>query len=165
MAPFSVWAVSIVLITELLVVTGILAAIAFDHVTCLTGELKVVVLCIFFGGLGGVTYCMRGVYLNACARNRWDISWLPWYFLRPIVSLILGGISYLFVTSGLLLFGATQDQTGSQLGIFAFSYIAGLNVDRFLAKVEDVGSTMWGVEPSRQSKPNTNATTPLQQKD
>lgn len=153
MAPFSVWAVSIGLIAELLAVAGALAAIALGQAPWLTGDMKVVAVCILFGGLGGVTYCLRGVYLNACVRKQWDVGWLPWYFLRPVVSLVLGGVSYLFVKSGLLLLGASQDQTGSQLGIWAMSFIAGLNVDRFLAKIEDIGSTVWGVEPSRQSKP------------
>jgi hypothetical protein len=164
MAPFSVWAVSVSLITELLVVTSALAAIALDRASWLDGELKVVVACVLFGGLGGVTYCLRSVYLNVCVRKRWDIEWLPWYLLRPIVSMVLGGVSYLFVKSGLLLLGATQDQTGSQLGIWAMSYIAGLNVDRFLAKIEDIGLSVWGVEPSRQSKPEPNATLTPQSK-
>ena len=165
MAPFSVWAVSVGLIVEMLAVAGALAAVALGQATWLDGELKVVAVCVLFGGLGGVTYCLRGVYLNACVRKQWDVAWLPWYLLRPIVSLVLGGVSYLFVKSGLLLLGATQDQSGSQLGIWAMSYIAGLNVDRFLAKIEDIGSTVWGVEPSRQSKPDAKPAATTQSKD
>ncbi|PVE08877.1 hypothetical protein [Limnohabitans sp. Rim28] len=162
---FSIWAVSVGLVAELLGVAIALATIALGHATCLEGELKVVAACVLFGGLGGVTYCLRGVYLNACVRKQWDVAWLPWYLLRPIVSLVLGGVSYLFVKSGLLLLGATQDQTGSQLGIWAISYIAGLNVDRFLAKIEDIGLTVWGIEPSRQSKPEAKQTVSFQTKE
>ncbi len=162
---FSIWVVSAGLVAELLAVAIALAAIALGHATFLEGELKVVMACVLFGGLGGITYCLRGVYLNACVRKQWDVAWLPWYLLRPIVSLVLGGVSYLFVKSGLLLLGATQDQTGSQLGIWAISYIAGLNVDRFLAKIEDIGLTVWGIEPSRQSKPEAKPTVSLQTKE
>lgn len=162
---FSIWAVSVGLVAELLAVAIALAAIALGHATCLEGELKLVAACVLFGGLGGVTYCLRGVYLNACVRKQWDVAWLPWYLLRPIVSLVLGGVSYLFVKSGLLLLGASQDQTGSQLGIWAISYIAGLNVDRFLAKIEDIGLTVWGIEPSRQSKPEAKQTVSFQTKE
>ena len=162
---FSVWAVSAGLVAEMLAIAIALAAIALGHATYLEGELKVVAACVLFGGLGGVTYCLRGVYLNACVRKQWDIAWLPWYLLRPIVSLVLGGVSYLFVKSGLLLLGAMQDQTGSQLGIWAISFIAGLNVDRFLAKIEDIGLTVWGIEPSRQSKPEAKTTASLQPKE
>ncbi len=152
MAPFSVWAVCIGLLAELAAVVAVLAAIGLGQAPWLAGQMQVVAICILFGGLGGVTYCLRGVYLNACVHKRWDIGWLPWYLLRPIVSLVLGGVSYLFVKSGLLLLGASQDQGASSLGIWAVAFIAGLNVDRFLAKIEDIGSTVWGVEPSRQSK-------------
>lgn len=165
MASFSVWGVSAGLIVELLAVASALAGIALGKAPWLDGDLKVVAVCVLFGGLGGVTYCLRGVYLNACVRKQWDVSWLPWYLLRPIVSLVLGGVSYLFVKSGLLLLGAAQDQSGSQLGIWAMSFIAGLNVDRFLAKIEDIGSTVWGVEPSRQSKPGAKAAGSADSKD
>jgi hypothetical protein len=161
---FSVWAVSAGLVAKMLAIAIALATIALGHTTYLEGELKVVAACVLFGGLGGVTYCLRGVYLNACVRKQWDVAWLPWYLLRPIVSLVLGGVSYLFVKSGLLLLGAMQDQTGSQLGIWAISFIAGLNVDRFLAKIEDIGLTVWGIEPSRQSKPEAKPTVSLQPK-
>ena len=165
MVPLSVWMTSGFLIAELILVLVAFIGICLGNVPWLNGELRVVTICILFGGLGGVTYCLRGIYLNACARKQWDVGWLPWYMLRPIVSLVFGGISYLFVKSGLLLLGATQDQTGSQLGIWAMSFIAGLNVDRFLAKLEDIGLTVWGVEPSRQSKSDVKPAMRTQAKD
>jgi cation transporter-like permease len=59
---FSIWAVSAGLVAELLAVAIALAAIALGHATFLEGELKVVLACVLFGGLGGITYCLRGVY-------------------------------------------------------------------------------------------------------
>lgn len=150
----SIWIVSIGLLIELGVVIYLLVSIALGLVPWLENELQVVATCILFGGLGGGTYCLRGIYLNACVHKRWDTDWLPWYLIRPIVSLILGGVSYLFIKSGLLLLGASQENGASQLGIWAMAFLAGLNVDKFLAKIESVGQTVWGVEPSRQSKPN-----------
>lgn len=150
----SIWIVSIALLIELGIVIYCLASIAFGLTPWLVNELQVVATCILFGGLGGCTYCLRGIYLNACVYKRWDTDWLPWYFIRPIVSLILGGVSYLFIKSGLLLLGASQETGASQLGIWAMAFLAGLNVDKFLAKIESVGQTVWGVEPSRQSKPD-----------
>ncbi|MDR6496382.1 hypothetical protein J2797_006309, partial [Paraburkholderia terricola] len=81
-------------------------------------------------------------------------QWLPWYFIRPVVSLILGGVSYLFIQSGLLLLGASHDAGSgqNQLGIWAMTFLAGLNVDKFLTKIEAVGQSVWGIELSRQSK-------------
>lgn len=146
-----------VFITALLLVelTGLaygLFLISTDNST-LDNELKTVVMCVLFGGLGGTTYCLRGVYLNACVRKQWDDDWLPWYVIRPIVSLVFGGISYLFIKSGLMLLGATEKSTVTPIGIWALAFLAGLNVDKFLAKIEAIGQTVWGIEPSRQTSP------------
>ncbi|MGC2971859.1 hypothetical protein [Paraburkholderia aspalathi] len=139
---------------ELSLVTIGLVGIALGKTPWLPDNLQSVAVCILFGGLGGCTYCLRGVYLNACVHRRWDIAWLPWYFIRPVVSLILGGVSYLFIQSGLLLLGASHDAGSgqNQLGIWAMTFLAGLNVDKFLTKIEAVGQSVWGIELSRQSK-------------
>jgi hypothetical protein len=148
----SIWIISIALLVELGVIIFGLFCIAFGLAPWLKGDLQVVAICILFGGVGGCTYCLRGVYLNACVYKRWDTDWFPWYFIRPIVSLVLGGVSYLFIKSGLLLLGASQESGASQLGIWAMAFLAGLNVDKFLAKIESIGQTVLGVDPSRQSK-------------
>ena len=75
-----------------------------------------------------------------------------WYFIRPVVSCVVGGISYVFVNSGLLLLGAKQQPEASQLGLWALAFLSGLNVDKFVEKFEGIGKSIWGVEPSRQSK-------------
>lgn len=151
----SVWLVSIALLLEALAIAAGLAFIALNQAPAIPPDLQAVAGSILFGGLGGCTYCLRGVYLNACVYKTWDTTWLPWYFIRPAVSLILGGVSYLFVKSGLLLFGASQTHDASQLGLWAVAFLAGLNVDKFVAKIESVGHTVWGLEPSRQSKPDS----------
>jgi len=67
--------------------------------------------------------------------------------------MIFGGVSYLFVKSGLLLLGAQKKPDASDLGIWAVAFLAGLNVDKFMAKIEAIGHSVWGIEPSRQSAP------------
>ena len=109
-------------------------------------------LCIFMGGLGGITYCLRGVYLNACVKKCWDKEWHPWYYIRPIVSLICGGISYLFLKAGLLVLEAQKDMEATNLGFLALAFIAGLNVDKFITKIEDIAQASWGIEKSRTAK-------------
>lgn len=153
----SVWIVAALLLIEVSCFTVSLLLIHLKHISWIPEDLSVVLGSILLGGIGGCTYCLRGVYLNACVYNQWTLRWLPWYIIRPFVSLILGGVSFLFVKSGLLLFGATQEQESSQLGIWAVAFLAGLNVDKFVAKVESIGQTVWGLEPSRQSKPQENS--------
>lgn len=147
----SIWITTIVLFIELSLIISGMIGMALGYGPELTEELHNALACALFGGLGGCIYCLRGVYLNACVRKSWDLAWLPWYVIRPVVSLVLGGISYLFVKSGLLLLGADQAPESSELGVWAIAFLAGLNVDKFVAKIESVGQSVWGIEPSRQS--------------
>jgi hypothetical protein len=110
---------------------------------------RLIVLCGIIGGIGGVVYCLRGVYLNYCVRKCWDDNWQPWYYIRPIVSHLCGAVSYLFLKAGLLLLEAKQSSTTSDLGFFAFAFIAGLNVDKFLEKIEEISQATWGIKKSR----------------
>lgn len=105
--------------------------------------------CILLGGLGGVVYCLRGVYLNASVRKQWDTAWVPWYCLRPFVSLACGGISFLFLKAGLILLESKQNADSTDLGFYALAFVAGLNVDKFITKIEDIAQATWGIEKSR----------------
>lgn len=104
------------------------------------------------GGVGGVVYCLRAVYLNACVFKTWSYDWLPWYFLRPILSLVCGALSYAVLRAGLLVLdsdGGIVD--GNPIGFYVLAFVAGLNVDRFLGKVEEIAQATWGIGKSRAS--------------
>ena len=105
--------------------------------------------CGICGGIGGVTYCLRGVYLNACVWDRWTEKWLPWYFIRPIISFICGVVSYIFLKSGLIVLEAYQGEHSTNLAFYALAFIAGLNVDKFIEKLEDIAQVTWGIKKSR----------------
>lgn len=106
---------------------------------------------VLIGGFGGVLYCLRGVYLNRCVRKAWDNEWIIWYIIRPVVSLICGGVSFLFLKAGLLILEAKKETDASNLGFYALAFIAGLNVDKFIAKIEDLAKATWGIEKSKSS--------------
>lgn len=110
---------------------------------------KLLAACSLAAGYGGVVYCLRGVYLNACVHKRWDKDWIPWYFIRPVVSLVVGGVSYVILKAGLLVLEAAPDDGSSHFGFLAVAFVAGLNVDKFLEKVEDITQSMWGIKKSR----------------
>ena len=114
-------------------------------------ELRLPLYCGLCGGIGGVTYCLRGVYLNACVFDRWTEKWLPWYFIRPIVSFICGVVSYIFLKSGLIVLEAKQGDNPTNLAFYALAFIAGLNVDKFIEKLEDIAQVSWGIKKSRIS--------------
>ncbi|ATZ30282.1 hypothetical protein EC2864350_4874 [Escherichia coli 2864350] len=40
------------------------------------------------------------------------------------------------------------------MGFFALAFIAGFNVDKFVAKIEEVAKAVWGIEKTRSSTNN-----------
>lgn len=108
-------------------------------------NIELLLNCIMIGGIGGVLYCLRAVYINACVKKSWDEVWYPWYFIRPFVSLISGGISFLFLKAGLIILEAGKNTDSSNLGFLAFAFISGYNVDKFLDKLEKIAGVTWGI--------------------
>lgn len=114
-------------------------------------KLELLVGCVLVGGVGGVLYCLRAVYISACIRKEWDDIWQPWYYIRPIVSHLCGGVSFLFLKAGLLVLESQKTGETTNIGFYALAFIAGMNVDKFIAKIEDIAKTTWGIDKSRIS--------------
>lgn len=129
--------------------TVLLAANILRLLPPLLDPLRIVITCAALGGLGGCIYCLRGVYLNACVYKRWDDGWQPWYYIRPLVSVACGAVSYIFLRAGLLVLESGKRPGSTDLGFYALAFIAGLNVDKFIVKIEDVAQAVWGIERSR----------------
>ncbi|MDO9177607.1 MAG: hypothetical protein Q7U16_04655 [Agitococcus sp.] len=115
-------------------------------------QIKLAINCCMIAALGGILYCLRSVYLNRCVHNRWDEQWEVWYYLRPITSSICGVVAYLFLKASLVVLDASQNVDSGEYGYLAFAFLAGLNVDKFVEKIEDLGKSLFGIEKSRVSK-------------
>jgi hypothetical protein len=139
-------------------VTIILAAITIAAYNLIMGtwgafeDFRLLFSCILIGGIGGVLYCFRGIYLNYCVKDKWENKWLVWYLIRPVASLICGGVSYIFLKAGLLVLEAQKESDASNLGFYTLSFIAGMNVDNFISKIEDLADATWGIKKSRASR-------------
>ena len=107
---------------------------------------------VLFGLTGGCIYCLRALYIQYCLKKEWDNKWIVWHIIRPFVSAICGVISLLFVKAGLLLFVASYVETQNHYGIYALAFIAGLNVDNFIKKIEAVFEEIAGIRQTRISK-------------
>lgn len=108
--------------------------------------------CGIIGGLGGIIYCLRSVYVNVAVYKNWGSEWHVWYVLRPITSFACGAVSYVFLRAGLLFLESGVDENASEFGFYALAFIAGLNVDKFIQKLEGVGEAVWGIDKSRSRK-------------
>ena len=109
---------------------------------------------LFFGFLGGVIYCIRGIYIQYCAKKEWDNRWILWHIVRPFVSLVAGGMSLVFIKAGLLIFTTTANEIDRTYTVYALAFLAGLNVDNFMRKIESVFNEILGIENSNLTKKN-----------
>lgn len=94
--------------------------------------------------------------MNYAVKDQWNDKWLIWYFIRPIASLICGAVSYAFLKAGLLVLEAQKENDASNLGFYALSFISGMNVDKFIEKIEDLAQATWGIGKSRSSSNKDN---------
>jgi H+/Cl- antiporter ClcA len=115
-------------------------------------QYKYQINCILIGGIGGILYNLRAIYINKCVYKNWDKEWEIWYYIRPVTSMISGGVSLIIIKAGLLVMESTFTQDASYYGIYALAFIAGLNVDRFLSKIEDLAKAAWSIDKSRSSQ-------------
>jgi hypothetical protein len=113
---------------------------------------KLVFTCCLCGGFGGILYCLRGVYLNYSVKKSFTREWYPWYIIRPFVSILTGGVSFLFLKAGLLVLEAQSAETSTHLGFYALAFIAGLNVDKFVSKNRRYCPSYLGYRKIKNSK-------------
>ncbi|WP_244137032.1 hypothetical protein [Burkholderia pyrrocinia] len=53
--------------------------------------------------------------------------------------------------AGLLVLESHTSEGATELGFYALAFVAGLNVDKFVAKIEGVAHAVWGIEKSRSA--------------
>lgn len=115
-------------------------------------EYELAIKCILIATLAGILYSLRAIYVNYSACKNWDNSWEVWYYLRPITSSISGLVAYIFLKASLIILETSQVENAGNYGYLAFAFIAGLNVDKFLKKIEAQAKSSFGVETSRASR-------------
>ncbi len=148
-------AILIAIIIYLLVVVAAVGIGAYQLVVSDLGvfeQLRLLFGCALVGAAGGVLYCLRGVYMNYSVSEQWSDKWIAWYVIRPVVSMICGAVSFLFLKAGLLVLEAQKENDSSNLGFYTLAFIAGMNVDNFISKIEDLADATWGIRKSRTSK-------------
>lgn len=148
---FSAIAVGIYLLFLLIVSIALWHLIATHDTHPWIESIRQTIGCVLAAVGGGVLYCLRAVYLNYSLRKQWDNVWIVWYLFRPFASGIMGYLTYLVISAGLVAVGTTSVEHPETL-LYALSFFAGLNVDGFLKKFEGQVSSSMKVKESRQTQ-------------
>lgn len=140
----------LIFIFSLLAGDALLTLLIFYGIVRIESDLfRLAMYCILFGLLGGIIHCMRSLYIHRALLNDWDDRWIIWYYLRPVVSALMGLISFIFIKAGLLIFTTQSAQTStSRIAYMAIAFLAGYNVRNFLKKIEEVSEASLGIKMS-----------------
>lgn len=102
------------------------------------------------GGLGGVVYSIQGLIYHY-EKDNFSLKFKWWYFFRPITSVILGIMAYLFIAGGLMTFtGMTPDYTLSScipsksvMFFCAMAFLVGISNNAFVKKLKDLAKAFF----------------------
>ncbi len=134
---------------------ALVAAGLYVHFVLNSAEMEGIYLWVnvmVFGLVGGCVYCLRALYMEYCVRNHWENRWIVWHIIRPIVSIIMGMISLVFVKAGLLLLDVSESPPDKYYGFYALAFIAGLNVDNFMKRIENIAKSVMQIDPTNMHK-------------
>lgn len=112
--------------------------------------------CMLCSGLGGAIYLFRAVYLRCCVYDDWDGGWQPWYYIRPFTSMLCGLVAFVFLSAGLIVLDGDRVDGAGEYGFYALCILAGMNVDKFIVRIEEIGKAVFGIETSRTSSNSRN---------
>jgi len=123
------------------------------------GDLTNVEMAIRFlliGIIAGNFYCLRSLYIHGSVHRDWDNYWILWQIIRPFTSAASATFAFILIKAGLILLDSDKEQDESQTlwGFYFLALIAGLNVDKFHQKIEEIGKTLFGVEKSNLARKN-----------
>ena len=104
---------------------------------------------VIFGFIGGIVHCLRSIYIHASVRKDWDSDWHIWYYIRPILSGVMGIVSLVFIKAGLIIFAENPPLSDtSRMAYIALAFISGYNVHNFLKKIDDISKSTIGLPKS-----------------
>ena len=63
---------------------------------------------IVWGGLGGVTGALYGLWIHVADKKDFDVDYSMWYYANPLMGMMLGAFIYVLVMSGVLTFLQTS---------------------------------------------------------
>ena len=122
----------------------------FGYDRTLSRESLFFVMVAFAGALGGMVHVLRSLAIYIGNRElRW--SWVPFYFLKPVLGAVLGTLLYFVLRAGLFSSSASTAQT-SPYGFAAIAAFAGLFTDQAVEKLRRVAEELFDKPlPSKDS--------------
>ncbi len=108
---------------------------------------RMMLIAILMGVIGAMVHAMTS-FADFVGNRRLARSWLPWYFLRPVIGSGLSLFFYVGFRAGLLTGSTTTSTDINPFGIAAIGGLAGMFSKQATDKLSEVFSTMFKTSPA-----------------
>jgi hypothetical protein len=133
----------------LLAIAGLLLPLSVDKLSeNMTGAL----VAMAAAGIGSAVATIVGYLKHASEQKDFDLAYVPWYFARPLMGLLLGLIFFLLLKAGLLATYpgvATENAAVNEWGIAGISALVGLFSKPAIEKLREVFNVLFRTEAER----------------
>ena len=117
--------------------------IVFSRITT-NPTIKILILVFLAGIIGGCVYLLRSFYKHFSAEKNFDLSWTPWYFIRPILSGVGGVFVYFLLKVGLITLGSLSISTEPRLvTALVVSFFAGFSFHEAMNKFHEISKKLF----------------------
>jgi hypothetical protein len=112
-----------------------------------SAEMRNLLVTIFAAGVGSMITTILGYLKHASERRDFMLSFVPWYFARPLIGILLGVVFYFVLKGGLLVtVGAASAADINVYGLGALAALVGLFSKNAVEKLRDVFGTLFTTE-------------------
>ena len=117
----------------------------FGAQLAMTLEQNLLLLAAVLGGLGAMGHVLRS-YVRYVGERRLLWSWVPSYFLIPIIGAVLATITYILLRAGLI--SGAGVEVGNVWGFAAVATLVGLFSAQAASKLKDIFETVFAPAPT-----------------
>jgi hypothetical protein len=112
-----------------------------------SAEMRNLLVTIFAAGVGSMITTILGYLKHASERRDFMLSFVPWYFARPLIGILLGVVFYFVLKGGLLVTVGTATASNINVyGLGALAALVGLFSKNAVEKLRDVFGTLFTTE-------------------
>ena len=112
-----------------------------------SAEIRNLFVTIFAAGVGSMITTILGYLKHASERRDFMLSFVPWYFARPLIGILLGVVFYFVLKGGLLVTVGTASASNINVyGLGALAALVGLFSKNAVEKLRDVFGTLFTTE-------------------
>jgi hypothetical protein len=115
-------------------------------------DMRNLLVTILAAGVGSMITTILGYLKHASQQRDFKLSFVPWYFARPLIGVLLGVVFYFVLKGGLLVtVGAASAGTINVYGLGGLAALVGLFSKNAVEKLRDVFATLFTSEADVQA--------------